>query len=224
MFFIIIASRHTKYCEYATCYDWRVKQNIAIEDLARQIKQQSQSKDTFFIAVDGRSGVGKSTISGRLAELLPSAVVIDQDDFYMGGTYDHWLSLSPKERYNQTIDWLRLRQEVLLPLRAGQTARWRAYDWDLDTLSSHTSTAEPAMYVIVEGTYSARPELRDEFDMLLLVKVAEPERQDRLEVREGEDFSEEWDVIWKEAEDYYFTEVLHETDMDATLDNTPLYE
>ena len=74
------------------------------------------------VAVDGRSGVGKSTLAARLGTRVGGAHV-DGDDFYGGGDEAALAALTPAQRAKAVIDWRRLRAEALEPLPAGRTAR-----------------------------------------------------------------------------------------------------
>lgn len=87
-----------------------------------------QSPTPVLIALDGRTGVGKSTIASRLAAEV-RGIVIDGDQFFSGGSDDAWRSRTPEQRVEGAIDWRRLCTEVLEPLRAGQPAAWGTRRW-----------------------------------------------------------------------------------------------
>lgn len=80
----------------------------------------------FVVALDGRSGVGKSTLARMRAD-GHEAAIIEGDDFYAGG-----MALrddSPGTRAASCIDWTRQRP-VLEDLRTGRKAVRRAFDWE----------------------------------------------------------------------------------------------
>jgi uridine kinase len=92
------------------------------KEIIEEIKRLSESrKSPLVIALDGRSGTGKSTLSKNIAERL-SAAIIDGDDFYPGGTLTEWTKRNPKEKAELVIDWKRIRNEALIPLKEGRTA------------------------------------------------------------------------------------------------------
>jgi para-aminobenzoate synthetase len=95
-----------------------------VADLDALIRDRVQRP--LVIALDGRSGTGKSTLAAELAG-THDGVVITADDFYVGD--DRWRSLEAAERASRVIDWRRLRAEVLEPLRAGRPASWQTFDW-----------------------------------------------------------------------------------------------
>ncbi|NDV02037.1 uridine kinase family protein [Pseudoroseicyclus tamaricis] len=151
------------------------------------------------IAVDGRSGSGKSTFAKLLAKDL-GATLIEGDDFYIGGTA---LRDEPPEALAAScIDWRRQR-DVLDTLTAGRTGRFRPFDWAaFDGSSGPETLVPPAEIIILEGVYSARHELADLIDAALLVTTAPATREARLLAREGEITA--WERQWHRAEEWYF--------------------
>lgn len=90
--------------------------NTLADIIARSARQKVSP---FIVAIDGRSGVGKSTIARALAERL-DACVIEGDDFYAGGV--DLRTDSPASRAVACIDWVRQRA-VLESLLSGKLAR-----------------------------------------------------------------------------------------------------
>ena len=79
-------------------------------------------------------------------------------------------------------------------------------------------SAGPAAVVILDGAYSARPELADLFALRVLLDVPRPARRERLLQREGERYRAEWEARWGEAEDLYFETLLPPGSFDLVLD------
>lgn len=158
-------------------------------------------RGTVFVALDGRSGVGKSTLAMRLAEATP-ATLLDGDSFFAGGVAVR--SDSPEERARDCIDWRRQRA-VLDALRGRRSASYRAFDWqafDGSLATELTVVALESSVVIVECVYSARPELADLLDLRILLRVPDDVRMARLLARERSLTA--WDQQWHEAEEWYF--------------------
>jgi hypothetical protein len=74
----------------------------------------------------------------------------------------------------------------------------------MEGLAADPIVAQPAPIVLLDGAYSARPELADLVDLSILVTLPDAVRRARLREREGEDYTSAWHAIWDEAEDYYF--------------------
>jgi uridine kinase len=160
------------------------------------------------VAIDGRSGVGKSTLAAVIA-VRTDATVIEGDDFYAGGSDAEWAARSAGEKVAGCIDWRRLRTEALEPLLADRVATWRPFDFAAGTgLAGQPVIRAPATVVILDGIYSARPELADLVDLAVLVEAEDDRvRRQRLIEREGSAFMDAWHALWDDAEDLYFTRI-----------------
>jgi uridine kinase len=75
-------------------------------------------------------------------------------------------------------------------------------------MSREAVTRGPASFIILDGAYSARPEISDLIDLAVLVDVPTSERHRRIAIRETDKaFLAAWHARWDAAEDYYFTHV-----------------
>lgn len=203
---------------YETHEEGQVNEYPEARTAIPRILELAAIRSPLVVAVDGRSGSGKSTLAAWIASQL-GATLIDQDDFYTGGTLDDWRHLSSRQKADRVIDWRRVRAEVLLPLRAGATARWHPFDWEkLDGLAPVPIEAGPSPIVILDGAYSARPELADLIDLSILVTLPDDVRRARLAQREGEDLTLEWQAVWDEAEAFYFGTVRPPEAFDLVID------
>jgi len=171
------------------------------------------SRRPLAIALDGRSGSGKSSLSAKLAKQFELALV-EGDDFYAGGVALR--SDSPAQRAASCIDWRR-QADVLRQLRSGHPASWHAFDWEAfdGRLEPLPKTVRPGPLILCEGVYSGRPELASLFDLRILLQVPDEERLRRLRDREGEIGA--WERQWHEAEDWYFTQVAQPACFDRVL-------
>ena len=185
---------------------------VVLSDLIGAL--QMASRGPVLVALDGRSGVGKSTLAGRVGA---DALVIDGDDFYRGGDDAYWDALGPAEKVDLAIDWRRQRT-LLECLRRGEPATWSPYDWDADDgRLAGEITAAPAGVVILDGAYSARPELADLFSLRVLLDAPRDIRRARLLQREGTQYRAEWEARWSEAEDLYFDRLMPPSAFDLVL-------
>ena len=76
---------------------------------------------------------------------------------------------------------------------------------------------QPAGVIILDGAYSARPELADLIDLSVLVDVPVAERHARLAARERSHFLDSWHARWDPAEAYYFTHVRPNSSFDLVV-------
>jgi uridine kinase len=149
------------------------------------------------IAIDGHGGSGKTTIAAAVAGATGAALV-HTDDFFTDAVFAPGAQ-QPMQSY---YDWRRLRGQALLPLRARRCASFRRFDWEAGAGLDGTVTVDPAGLIVVEGVFSAAPQLAGEVDRAVFVDTPEPERLRRLR---GRITPEEWDDDWLRAERAYFT-------------------
>jgi uridine kinase len=161
------------------------------------------------VAVDGRGGSGKTTIAAAVAG-ASLASVVHTDDFFQWPAAGHLgcagasgpaAGPPPLDRY---YDWPRIRAEALEPLRAGRAATFRRFDWESGGGLDGPVTVEPTGLIVLEGVFSAAPELADLVDRAVLVETPATERIRRLRARLTQ---EEWDEDWLSAEQAYFSAV-----------------
>jgi uridine kinase len=159
------------------------------------------------VALDGRSGTGKTTLARAIATSL-GATIVETDDFFAGGGESDWASRTPAERASACMDWRRLRTQALEPLLAGRSARWQPFDFAAGTGSATRAVECPAAPVILlDGAYSSRPELADLIGVSVLLELPDAIRRSRLRNREGAAFMTRWHATWDAAEDCYFTHI-----------------
>ncbi|MEM7118795.1 MAG: zeta toxin family protein [Chloroflexota bacterium] len=199
----------------------------AVEAIIHSIqKQQQQKPPPLLVAIDGGSGSGKSTLAALVAQEI-DAVVVPGDDFYAAHTPDAaWDSYTAAERARDCINWRRLRAEALEPLLSGQTARWHPFDFATGpnpdgtyNLASTTIERHPKSVILLDGAYSARPELADLVTLSVLINVPTAERHARLAKREPPDFLATWHRRWDPAEAYYFSQVCPPSSFDLVIEN-----
>lgn len=198
------------------------KLSLAADAIVFEIQQRLQHKSPVLVALDGRSGTGKSTLAHAVAARVEASIVVS-DDFYAGGNDDVWSGRSASEKVAHCIDWRRMRMEVLEPLLANKPASWHPLDFQPGNgwigWKEELSTLEPAPVILLDGIYSARPELADLVDVAVLIETDDLVRRKRLVVREGQDFMQRWHQLWDAAEDYYFTHIRPRASFDLLLSN-----
>ena len=179
------------------------------------------------VALYGRSGAGKSTLASLLAGDVHAAV-IQVDDFFAANIPDaEWDSRSVEERATDVFDWERLRSEALEPLLSGRAARWYPFDFEaglqIDGTYGMKSTyvdIEPAPVILLDGAYSAGPQLGDLVNLTVLVEAPDIERHTRLAKREKPSFLQRWHAMWDAVEEYYFTSVRPRGSFDLVVTTT----
>ena len=140
---------------------------------------------TCVVAVDGRSGAGKTSLAARLRAEL-DAPVVTLEELYGG-----WDGL---ERGTDL-----LVSEVLEPLSTGRAARVPRYDWVAASWGAPW-VLEPPEILIVEGVGAGARRAAAYESVLIWIEAAVSVRKKRALDRDGETFAPYWD-IWAGQED-----------------------
>ncbi len=163
------------------------------------LEESRAGEGTTVVAIDGPSGVGKSTLADALREARNDVSLVRGDDFYRPMDRGARAKLGPAEGYEQYFDWRRLRSDVLVPLSQGMVGRYRRYDWSNDRLEEWHQV-DPGEFVIVEGVYSTRPELRSFYSLTVFLETPRDERIRRILARDDD---VAWVERWMAAEEWY---------------------
>jgi uridine kinase len=197
----------------------------AAQKILAEIERRTDHRQApMLIALDGGSGAGKSTVAAMLGQNI-HAVVAPLDDFFAAHIPDwQWEAFSIAERATHVFDWQRLRNDGLEPLLANRIARWYPFDFAAGlrpdgtyALSTHSVERQPAPVIMLDGAYSASPQIADLVDFAVLIDVSVPERHRRLAAREHEPFLQRWHAVWDAVEAYYFTEVRPKASFDLVV-------
>jgi len=153
---------------------------------------------TTVIAVDGLSGAGKSTLAAAVSDEI-AAAVIHTDDF---------------ARWDLPFDWWpRMLEQVLVPLAAGEDARYQRWDWDTGRLAEWHTVPARGM-VLIEGVSSSREIFRPYLAASVWVDAPKDLRLARGLERDGEGAAALW-AAWMAEEDAWVA--LEDPRSQATL-------
>jgi energy-coupling factor transporter ATP-binding protein EcfA2 len=142
--------------------------------------------DARLVAVDGRSGSGKTTIAALLAATVPGAAVVHTDDVAWAQARFDWAEL--------------LRDGVLRPVRAGSGVSWTPPAWEPNGRHGVIEVPAGAPLVLVEGVGVSRRDLTGWFDLRLWVQSDLDEAHARGIERDGRPDAEDFWAAWMTEE------------------------
>ncbi|BCW80435.1 aminodeoxychorismate synthase component I [Arthrobacter sp. NicSoilC5] len=143
------------------------------------------------IAVDGRSGAGKTTLAVELAARLRAHHKVSL--FHLEDIYPGWDGLAAGvERYVST---------VLAPLSRGEAATWTSWDWE-NHYDGESRVTLPAEIVIVEGVGAAAEAARPMLGAVIWAESPDDVRRTRALGRDGETYEPYWDQWAAQEEEW----------------------
>lgn len=174
----------------------------AVLDLA--LSAQPRCGSTLVIAIDGPSGAGKTTLARGVARSL-GCPVVHLDDLYPG-----WDGLAEAVGL--------LTTQVLEPLRDGERAAYRRWDWEHDRWAE-TIDVPPTPILVVDGVGSSVRPAGDLAAVRVWVDADLGTRRRRGIERDGEAYRPHWER-WARHEQALFASDGTRARADLAFDTT----
>ena len=140
---------------------------------------------TVVVAVDGRSGSGKTLLATAVAHLL-ACPAVHLDDVYPG-----WDGLEAGIAL--------LTEHVLSPLARGEPATYRRWDW-MRSRPGRPVTVDARPLLVVEGCGALVPPAAEYAAVRVWLEAPDEVRRERALSRDGETYAPHWDR-WAAQED-----------------------
>ena len=182
------------------------------------------------IAVDGISGAGKTSFADRLAIALRRAgrttIRASADDFHRPKVQRYRLGRdSPDGHYLESYDYDAMKRELLEPLGASGSRRYRTaiFDCDLDRpITSEQCVARNGAILVVDGLFLHRSELRDYWDVSVFLEVPFDIATRRCAQRDGTraDYRHPSNRRYVEGETRYLQECRPQDRASIVIDNS----
>jgi uridine kinase len=145
------------------------------------------------VAVDGVSGAGKTSFGDELAIVMRRAgrtvIRASADDFHYPKVRRYRLGRdSPDGHYLESYDYDTMQRELLDPLGAGGSRRYRTVVFDCASdqpVASPRYFAPDGAILIFDGLFLNREELRDYWDVSNFLDVAFEIATQRCALRDG---------------------------------------
>lgn len=166
----------------------------------REIEGLLRGEQPVVVAIDGRSGSGKSSLA-RLLQEVYGCSVISMDHFF----------LRPEQRTparlqqpGGNVDHERFQEEVAPNLRSGKAFRYRMFNCR-DGSFTPSPVIEPGPLTVVEGCYSLHPALGELYDLKVFLTVPPEVQRERILKRSGPVMLRRFVEEWIPLEELYFS-------------------
>lgn len=161
---------------------WRVVPICDLVDMVFPDRGRSSGRP-WLLAVDGRSGSGKSTVGALLQRSVPNSVVVHTDDIAWHHSFFDWSDL--------------LIEGVLKPLRLGQSVCYQPPGWQPHGRLGAIEIPAGLDLVVVEGVGASRTEVTPWIDRSIWIQSDLDEAERRGLARDGDtqearDFWQAW--------------------------------
>lgn len=160
--------------------------------------EELKYKKSFILAIDGMCAAGKSTLAQRLEKEL-DCLVFHMDDFYLP------IEKRTQERLSQpggNVDYERFEATVLKPLSLQQDIFYQPFNCSQMKLSQAIQISYHPR-IIIEGSYSLRPELVKYYSDQVALQVSTDLQIKRLKERNPHKLND-FITKWIPLENQYF--------------------
>ncbi len=179
-------------------------------------KRPPKNGKYYLVAIDGRGGAGKTTLTDYVAKLLPDFNVINGDGYF--------------EPTPNAIAWgefndKRFTQDVITPLKRGKTSiTYRPYDWHRKPpITKQVIKIDKG--ICIERSFIFAFEL--DWDVKIWVETPPDIALERGQIRDEMPLEEglrAWTEVWKPKEDAHINKHQPLKKADIVIDGTKSFE
>lgn len=180
------------------------------------IDRRLASEERVILAIDGRSGAGKSSLAALLASVYDGALVVHMDDFFL---QRHQRTAQRLQTPGGNVDHERFLEEVLLPMRRGEAFWYRPFDCGRMEIGEGMRLL-PGRLCIVEGSYSLHPSLASVVDLGVALRIDAAAQRARILARNGEQMLARFTEMWIPLEEQYISATRLFARCDRVIDVT----
>lgn len=157
-----------------------------------------ERKGMAVVAIDGKSGCGKTTLAKKLEDIL-GADIIHMDDFF--------IPVKERKEENFTVagnflDKKRFLSEVISQI---DLPSFEYSVFDCRSQSIREKKLIKSRIRIVEGVYALNPEFRYAYDLKYILQSEFEKRLERIEKRTSPQVFEQYRKVYIPLEDMYFS-------------------
>ena len=168
-------------------------------EVFRRIDALLRQKDRVYVAIDGNSCAGKSTLASLVGDVYESNV-FHTDDYFLTP------ALRTPDRLREVggnVDYVRFRIEIIGGLESGVAFSYRPYNCRTQEQAEPVRVTQKPVNII-EGSYSMHPALVDLYDLKVFLSIDAGEQSRRILARNGAAMHKRFMTEWVPMENRYF--------------------
>lgn len=184
-----------------------------LTNILQQLDLLLTRKELVLVAIDGKSGAGKSSLASKLRKIY-DCNIFQMDHFFLTP------QLRTAERLREVggnVDYLRFRAEVMDRIKSGCEFSYCRYDCQADMFGLPIKV-HPKRLNIIEGVYCLHPTLIDNYHLKIFMDISAAEQEKRILHRNGPLMLERFVGEWIPLENCYFEKMMIKEQCDIVLD------
>lgn len=165
------------------------------------IEQRLMEQRSVIMAIDGRCGSGKTSLSTLISEVF-DCNVIHMDEFFLPP------DLRTEDRLKEAggnVHYERFQDEVIAGLLSNEQFEYRIFDCTVMDYEKQAKTVYPKELTIIEGTYSLHPHYASIYDIKVFTSCPYEVQLKRIRNRDGAEMLERFIEEWIPMEEQYFS-------------------
>lgn len=171
---------------------WAPQRADTLHALAEEVLQ-NYGHGRVIVAIDGADGAGKTVFADGLAEAFRSlghtVFRASIDDFHQPRQLRYAKGRDSADGFfEDSYDYAAFRRLLIEPFRAGRSAAFQTRYFDLDqdaVLPAETVQAPADAFLLVDGIFLLRPELRGIWNFSIWLDAPDDVRRERMIERDG---------------------------------------
>ena len=184
-------------------------------EIFRRIDILTGSNDRTIVAIDGRCGSGKSTLTELIGGIY-DANIYHMDDFFL--TARQRIKKRLKE-HDANVDFERFEREVISGIKNKKPFQYNRYHCASQTFS-FSDIVNPKPLNIIEGSYCMYPALTNNYNLKVFLDISQEKQKQRIILRNDEMLQQRFFNEWIPMENLYFNKYRIKEKCDVAINNS----
>lgn len=169
------------------------------DNIFNKIANLLNKKEQVIVAIDGRSGAGKTTLAKKIKDKI-NCNVFSIDDFFLPATKRQ---IDWQNTAGGNIDILRFKREILDNIIKRQAFNYLPFNCRTQGFNQQISV-QPKRLNIIEGSYCLLPEFSNYYHFKIFINIDKQTQKMRIIERNGIESFKNFENTWIPLEEKYY--------------------